>query len=443
MMSFTVGAVHAHEMSLTTFRCVGSGAFTASGAVQMAVGMLAIEVYRSGSRGMRFLSTVMVARALALLTVHLMKRVTRLLAALGALSIAGGALVFVIDPGGSLKSAGFDARAAIKACTDGVEPPTGSAAEDSLYVPYTRPCLSAAWEAAITTGSIAAFVTELEAIVAVTPRMEVPCHDEAHSAGIRAHATGGNPVELLVAGVSQRSVCDNGFVHGLIGALARTDGSPATVARIMTACDRISEPGRGSCVHGSGHAVWTVTRSMIGATELCSTYPLQTDRRLCMSGVLMTVMSPSHDPAEEPAIGSIAEAVSQVPVMCAESDATSLLGEEWLLECYQPLGEYFINHVSSRNLSLDELAGRATDGVVMCSTLNEDHKFYCEYGIYLVTFRFLSDLVGVPSARAIEVVCGPLATSTTTARACSVAHSSRYLTGDHRSAESARPSLRS
>jgi hypothetical protein len=143
----------------------------------------------------------------------------------------------------------------------------------------------------------------------------------------------------------------------------------------------------------------------------------------------MTILSPQHDPVELPFIVNLSQAMDLFPKMCEDSFASSLLGDDWLLECYQPLGEYLINTGDSKDLSLTGFIERAKIGVSFCAPIDQFHRIFCEYGVFLTTFRNLI-LLGVttsPNGPAFDDVCGPLAKSSSTFRACKVAHNARYL----------------
>lgn len=322
----------------------------------------------------------MLALAAAKWTVGIMRK--QILAGAVAM-VSAAALVYVAsvrraDPGVD------GVRARLDACI----------AADAVYG-YREDCVQSVWDNAVRDGYLPTFVGVMEMFVAAHPKFEIPCHDQAHTAGIRAYETSGDGLKLVLEGISGTSVCDNGFLHGVMGELGRTR-DPDRVAEIMTVCEQVPSPVQADCIHAVGHAVWPAVRDAGAAAELCSTYREPIRVHPCMSGVMMSVLSPQHDPAETPMYTDIDAAMTAYPALCRESGET--LGEQWFLECFLPLGEAVVNHTAltldivrqTQRIDPQHIERLARNSLEYCVLLTEPSLRACRRGVYRAAVRRVS-----------------------------------------------------
>jgi hypothetical protein len=300
--------------------------------------------------------------------------------------VAGTVVAAVVSIGvltGVLRDgAGIDAQ--LDACVS----PDGST--------YNGDCLQLVWDNAVRDDRLRTFVPALERFVADHPGFEVPCHDEAHTAGIRAYELRGDIDALVLAGTSQRSVCDNGFLHGALGAMGRSGAGDGAVIEVIHACELLPEPGAADCVHASGHAVWPAVRNVTAAVGLCRNYS-RTDRTYsCMFGVMMTVLSPQHDPLETPLFPGYREALAGYPSLCAEG--TALLGADWMSSCLMPLGEMAVTEavrtadmpLDSPTIRVEHVEDLLDSAIVPCATTSTSVVGPCRFAVYRAVFRQLA-----------------------------------------------------
>jgi len=276
---------------------------------------------------------------------------------------------------------------------------------------YRAECVQLMWDDAVSDGYLPTFVAAMERFVADHPVFEIPCHDQAHTAGIRAYERGSDPRTLVLEGASSLSVCDNGFLHGVLGALGRSSEGTEALPALLATCEQLPAPTDFDCAHAFGHAVWSATRDVMDAAAVCSNYAKQEKKNSCMLGVMMTILSPRHDPAEVPLFDSIDEAFVAYPGMCAESAA--LFGDEWPIQCFSMLGEAAVaEKVRENGTPLDDpaLSAAALETVLggaisPCTALPTAQVEPCRMAVYRAAVRQILGGSGT-TVDALTAVCG-------------------------------------
>ena len=261
---------------------------------------------------------------------------------------------------------------------------------------YNRRCLLENWVNAAQNDKLANFIDNLDSTVEQNPGIGIACHDEAHYSGFMAFKAGIDPMKLILEGSSKLLSCDNGFVHGVIGAFARNGATEQDLPMIFETCLEIDEPARRSCVHGSGHAVWAVVEDVVKSTTTCVKYKSNRDIGDCIAGVLMTMLSPMHEPGQESIYSNDAEALMKFPSVCEMMYATDLVNPELVL-CMFPLGEFIVNREANarggvfNNVDQYELIKPVLDASIQyCNGVIENLIRECKQAVYQAVARHIT-----------------------------------------------------
>jgi hypothetical protein len=311
-----------------------------------------------------------------------MTRARRLVAVSVAFALSVTVAISIKAPWLAVDDAGSTLNVTASICMTGVDT-------------YDSECLEENWLEAANSGELPLFTTDLDETVARHPGIDIACHDQAHAAGVSAYDSGTDPYTLITAGTSQAQSCDNGFVHGVIGAFARDRAQDEDLPKLASVCIGIPEPGRRSCVHGSGHAVWTVESDIIEATRACLAYRTTRDVGDCIAGVLMTILSPEHDPAEKALFSTVDEALAKYPGICASMYESGLVEPE-VARCMFPLAEMVVNDeankrggVFNKPETADPIGPVLESSLEKCAGTGNRLERECGLAMYQAVFRHL------------------------------------------------------
>lgn len=111
------------------------------------------------------------------------------------------------------------------------------------------------------------------------------CHDTAHLAGRHAAAFYGS---ITAALDGRTTVCDNGYLHGVVEGGSVFVSTETFAADARTLCGAGTDSASLTCSHGLGHGAASRLNSRPEeASAICWTLPNEQHRRECLLGVMM------------------------------------------------------------------------------------------------------------------------------------------------------------
>ena len=197
----------------------------------------------------------------------------------------------------------------------------GACSAGSLTSPdFDMECIESLWGAAFAEGQLPEFNESMYQQAARFPPLSQACHDAGHRAGRKAFSAAGQAAEPLRAAASDRFACNNGFMHGVMDAMATSNPSEDIIREAYLVCEDLAGEPRTQCADGAGHAAWQITHDPLESMTLCQYFTEPNDLSTCTGGVIMQMYLQESD-GSRPADYAWVTSRDDLSKVCAEVKA--------------------------------------------------------------------------------------------------------------------------
>lgn len=175
-------------------------------------------------------------------------------------------------------------------------------------------CFTTIFATAMQNDQSADLIAAIEKTLDERPELYPLCHAAAHKASKTALDSTDDLFELLDTTASN-TLCDWGFGHGIMDALALRGEDPGTLDALIDWCTKHEDDDRlyGLCADGIGHYSMISTGDLERSAANCARIAAAPGKDACGGGVLMQLFEPAD---KAPSVHRRDEAHTVVPALC-------------------------------------------------------------------------------------------------------------------------------